>query len=555
MLGWVVDGVISAASDAGKIAGAALSGGLWYLLASLGSAGLTLVYGIARVRLEQTVSSELRTDVFSKIQELDHRYHDLNHSGGLITKATRDIDHVRIFFGDVAFEIVQFALIVGGSFVIILTLNWKLALLCYAVLPVTALLIYRAAKRLRNLYKQADDEYDGVTEILRENITGIRVVRAFGQEPREIVKFDGKVDSFFTKVMRSIDHFSFHLPLANCFFGLSTPIVLGAGGLMVMKGSITLGELTSCMFYLSIITRKMRMMDKIVDRTQNAVASADRINQILNAPSITLDRGRPAPARFSGRIRFEGVSFEYEPGKPVLHGLDLAIEPGETVAFVGPTGSGKSTAALLLSRFYDVTAGTLRIDGADVRDFSLTGLRSQVGFVFQEPFLFSDTVHANIAYGRPGASREDVEKAAREARIHDTICRLEAGYDTVIGERGITLSGGQKQRMTLARAVLLDPPILVLDDCTSSLDAVTEKEIREAMEAVAAKRTTVIIAQRVSTVKRADRIVVFDKGRIVQIGRHDDLIGQEGVYCDLFASQSFSARREAVLPQEAQCSI
>jgi ATP-binding cassette subfamily B protein len=239
----------------------------------------------------------------------------------------------------------------------------------------------------------------------------------------------------------------------------------------------------------------------------------------------------------------------------VLHNLDLAIEPGETVAFVGPTGSGKSTAALLLSRFYDVTAGTLRIDGTDVRDFSLTGLRSQVGFVFQEPFLFSDTVHANIAYGRPGAGREEVEKAAREARIHDTICRLEAGYDTVIGERGITLSGGQKQRMTLARAVLLDPPILVLDDCTSSLDAVTEKGIREAMEAVAAKRTTVIIAQRVSTVKRADRIVVFDKGRIVQIGRHDGLIGQEGVYRDLFASQSFFARREAVVPQEAQCSI
>lgn len=314
ILGWVVDGVINAASDAGKIARAALSGGLWYLLASLGSAGLSWIYGIARVRLEQTVINELRVDVFSKIQELSHRYHDLNHSGGLITKATRDIDYVRIFFGDVAFEIIQFAMIVGGSFLVILHLNWKLALLCYAVLPVTALLTLRAARRLRDLYKQADDEYDGVTEILRENITGIRVVRAFGQEPREIGKFDRKVDGFFAKLMRSIDHFSFHLPLANCFFGLSTPIVLGAGGLMVMKGAITLGDLTACMFYLSIITRKMRMMDKIVDRTQNAVASADRINQILQAPSITLDSGRPAPARFSGRIQFQGVSFEYEPG-------------------------------------------------------------------------------------------------------------------------------------------------------------------------------------------------------------------------------------------------
>lgn len=208
-----------------------------------------------------------------------------------------------------------------------------------------------------------------------------------------------------------------------------------------------------------------------------------------------------------------------------------------------------------MSRFYDVTSGVLRIDNADVRDFSLSGLRSQVGFVFQEPFLFSDTVHANIAYGRPCAGRDEVEKAAREARLHDTIRAFEAGYDTIIGERGITLSGGQKQRMTIARAVLLDPPILVLDDCTSSLDAVTEREIREAMEAVAVKRTTVIIAQRVSTVRRADRIVVFDKGRIVQIGRHEDLIGQEGVYRDLFASQSFSAPDRAAARQEAACSI
>lgn len=555
ILGLVVDRMTALAGAPERAAAAALTGGLWYLLAGLGSTLITYLYGRRRISLEQTVLCEMRTDLFSKIQSLSHRYHDENHSGGLITKATRDIDQVRIFFGDVAFEIVQFVLIIGGAFLVVLQLNWKLALLCYAVLPVTALLIFRAGRKLRDLYKQADDEYDGVTEILRENITGIRVVRAFGREAGEIGKFDGKVDSFFAKAIRSVDHFSFHLPLANCFFGLSTPLVLGFGGLMVMKGTVSLGDLTACMFYLSIITRKMRMMDKIVDRTQNAVASADRINGILNSEDGPPDGRLAAPARFAGRIRFEGVAFAYEPGKPVLHGLDLEIEPGETVAFVGPTGSGKSTAAMLLPRFYDVTGGAIRIDGTDIRDFRLAALRAQVGFVFQEPFLFSDSLRANIAYGRPEACAEEVEKAAREARIHDHAASLAEGYGTIIGERGITLSGGQKQRLTIARALLTDPPILVLDDCTSSLDAVTEREIREAMETTAKRRTTIIIAQRISTVRRADKIVVFDRGRIVQTGRHEELIGMEGMYRDLFLLQSFSGGPQTEQETERTCLI
>jgi ABC-type multidrug transport system fused ATPase/permease subunit len=295
------------------------------------------------------------------------------------------------------------------------------------------------------------------------------------------------------------------------------------------------------MFYLSIIMRKMRMINKLVDRTQNAVASTERLNQILDAESEITDSGITVIRNTKGRIAFNGVSFGYDKDKVILNKIDIVAEHGETIAFVGPTGSGKSTAAMLVPRFFDVTEGSITIDGIDIRELPLCHLRSLVGFVFQDPFLFSDTIAANIAYGRSDASMEEIIAAAKEARIHDYVMTLKDGYETIIGERGINLSGGQKQRLTIARALIYNPPILVFDDCTSSLDAVTEKGIRDAMTTAAGKRTRIIIAQRISTVRNADKIVVFNHGTVVQSGTHKDLIGAEGVYRDLFLGQSFSA--------------
>ncbi|MBL8024815.1 MAG: ABC transporter ATP-binding protein [Fibrobacteres bacterium] len=541
IIGRIIDNITLASSMPEKMAQAALLGSLAYFGASLGAALINVLFGILRIRLEQDIVSDLRNRIFTKIQSLSHKYHDNHHSGGIITKATRDIDHVRAFFGDISFDIFNFSVITIGAFIVFMNINWKLAIACYALLIPTILLIYRAGRKLRDLFKAADDEYDGVTEILRENITGIRVVRAFGKEHMEIGKFDAKVNSFFGKVMHSVKLFSFYLPMAFNLFGLSAPVVLLYGGYMAINGQITLGELTSCMFYLSIIMRKMRMINKMVDRTQNAVASTDRLNQILNAESDILDNGKTIISNAKGRIEFKGVTFGYDKNKPILNNVNVVAEPGETVAFVGPTGSGKSTAAMLIPRFFDVAGGTITIDGVDIREMPLCHLRSTVGFVFQDPFLFSDTIRANIAYGRCDATMEDVITAAKEARIHDYIMTLKDGYDTIIGERGINLSGGQKQRLTIARALIYNPPILVFDDCTSSLDAVTEKGIRDAMTTAAGKRTRIIIAQRISTIRRADKIAVFNHGSIIQSGTHNELIGIEGVYRELFLGQSFTA--------------
>lgn len=542
LLGMVVDRLTEASNAARPLLRPALEGAALYMAVALGLVVAGFVYSVLRTRLQQSILSDLRRGIFEKTQRLSFAYHDGHHSGGLITKATRDVDHMRMFFGHIVFEIAQLTVIVLGAVAMTTWIEWRLALVCLVFLPVTAYLIARVSGRLRRLFKDADDEYDNVTSALQENIGGIRVVKAFGQERNEIDKFEGRVGGFFTKLIRSVDYFALYIPFCNSLFALSIPTVLGYGGYLVIEGSMGIGALTAVVFYLNQISTRMRMLGRLVDRTQNAVASAERIYQILDAPeTISSDGGQPLPPR-RGAVRLDNVSFAYRSGHPVLHDISLDIAPGETVALVGPTGSGKSTAALLLPRFYDVQTGTVSIDGLDVREADLNELRRQVVMVFQEPFLFSATIAENIAYGVPDAPMERVRQAARVAQLDRFIEGLEKGYDTIVGERGINLSGGQKQRLTIARAVLTDPRVLILDDCTSSLDAVTEKELRSTIENVAAQRTTFVISQRVSTIRSADRIVVFREGNVVQQGTHDELIGVEGTYRELFHSQTFEVR-------------
>jgi ATP-binding cassette subfamily B protein len=539
----ILGNIINRLTEIGNLDQAVLSpviyGGLLYMAIALAFAVSNYYYGVGRSRIQAGILKDIRIAIFSKIQRLSFSYHDENHSGGIITKATRDVDHMRDFFGEVLFKIAEFTTIIFGSMAIITWINWKLGLISCVLLPATAMIIGIAGKRLRVLFKKADDEYDNVTSVLQESIKGIRVVKAFGQEPQEIGKYNTKVSGFFDKIVYSVDYFAFFIPLSNSVFALNIPIVLGFGGWMVAAGTLEIGDLAACIFYLSAISRRMRMLGRIVDRTQNAVASADRIYQILDAEESIRSAEKSETPTLRGKIRFKDVWFGYSNDKPVLKGVTIEIQPGETVAFVGATGSGKSTAAHLVPRFYDVTSGQITIDGNDIRQIELKWLRNRVAMVFQEAFLFSATITENIAYGKPDSGEEEIRTAAWVAQLGQFIDSLQDGYDTIIGERGINLSGGQKQRLTIARAILMNPAILILDDCTSSVDAITEKELKSTIDGAAKGHTTIIISQRISTVRRADRVIVFSEGKVVQEGTHDELISTPGVYHNIFYNQSF----------------
>jgi ABC-type multidrug transport system fused ATPase/permease subunit len=490
---------------------------------------------LLRTRLNTTVLCDLRVQLYSALQGLCFRFHDANRTGELITKTTRDIYRIHNFYAETIFLAAEFLFIGGGAAVLIGLSDIRLALLAFSTFPFAILVIWRTATRLREMSREVGDRYDEVTQVLQESIAGVRVVKAFAKESLEIDKFEGRIGAFLSRVISTADYFTLNLPLAGTLFNLSIPLTLGGGGLLVLRGSVGLGALVAALFYLMKIGTLMRVMNRIVQTTEEAAASADRVFAILDAEPHVTDRPQvtPLPPAGKGRVVFEGVRFSYRPGLAVLHDIDLTVEPGETIGIVGPTGAGKTTLMALIPRFYEVDAGRVLIDGVDVRDVRLEELRQAVSAIFQDTFLFSASVAENIAYGRPGTPREEVERAARAAQIHDFIAGLEQGYDARVGERGINLSGGQKQRLTIARAILLNPRVLIMDDSTASVDARTERRLQEAMAALARGRTTFIIAQRLSSVLAADRIVLLDDGRISAVGTHPQLLLSSRLYADM----------------------
>ena len=484
--------------------------------------------------ISQKVAYDLRSTIYDHLQRLSFAYHDTQQTGHLMSRATADVEGVRWFISLGLIRSVHLLVLFGGISGLLFVTNWKLGLISLGVLPLVGARATFVSRRLRVVWRNIQDMRGRMGANLQENLAGARVVKAFSRESFESRKFDkGAVELANENVLASQIQAS-NAPLMNFIFAVITIAVLWVGAREVVAGNMTPGELTQFIFYLMLLAFPVRIVGWVITMFSRAASSGERIFEILDAPSPVQEA--PDAKKLEsvrGKVDFRNVSFRYEGAAPTLQHIDLEVEPGQVVALLGAAGSGKTTVVHLLPRFYDVTQGSILIDGTDVRDLTLDSLRREVGIVQQEVFLFGDTVRNNIAYATPDAPLEDVKRAAEAARISDFIESLPKGYDSWVGERGITLSGGQKQRISIARTLLMDPRILVLDDSTASVDTETEMLIQEALKVLIKGRTTFVIAQRLSTVRNADLILVLDQGRIAERGAHSELLAAGGIYREI----------------------
>jgi ATP-binding cassette subfamily B protein len=513
----------------------------WYLggLAGAAVAAMLLDWGRLYVlsRGSERVSADLRSRTYAHLQRLSLEFFGGKRTGDLMSRISSDSERLCNFL---SLNLVDFAtdvLMILMTAAILLTLDWPLALAALCPFPVIVWLVYRVRGRLLSGYRQAGAAWGALTSVLADAIPGIRVVKAFAQEQREIDRFDRANDRVFGTNDRLNRVWSLFGPLVTLLTATGLLIVWAFACYRVSFGALTVGVLTAFLAYMARFYARVESMIRMASSVQRAAASSQRIFEILDRSPSVPEPTRPVePGRLKGRIELAGVRFKYG-AREVLHGLDLVIEPGEMVGLVGPSGAGKTTLINLICRFYDVAAGAVLVDGCDVRSFPVEAYRKNIGVVLQDAFLFYGTVADNIAYGRPGATREEVVAAARSARAHEFILRLPNGYDSVVGERGQALSGGERQRISIARALLTDPRLLILDEATSSVDTETEREIQAALDHLVRGRTTIAIAHRLSTLRRADRLVVMDRGRIAEVGRHDALIEAGGIYARLHRAQ------------------
>jgi ABC-type multidrug transport system fused ATPase/permease subunit len=481
------------------------------------------------------VEMDMRSGLYARLVRLSFGFYDRHQTGQLMSRATVDLQGVRFFLGYGLIFFFQNVLTVVSVTIVLFFFEWKLALILLATTPLLVLLAYRYSHVSHPTLREVQQRLADVATVAEENIVGVHVVKAFAQEPAEEEKFRIRSELVFDQTLRANRQRALYVPLISFVPLLAQAAVLLVGARMVADGTLTPGSFVAFNLYLAILVVPLRALGMWIGQSQRATASGERIFQIIDEPEEIADRpgAQPLPPG-DGNIRFEDISFEYAPGRPVLRGIDLDVTAGKTIALIGHTGSGKTTLTSLVPRFYDTTAGRVVIDGADVRDVTLKSLRGAVGVIAQDPFLFSASVRENIAFGRPDLSIEEIERVARAAQAHEFIEDLPNGYDTVIGERGITLSGGQRQRIAIARALAIDPRILILDDATASVDATTEARIRVGFRAAMHNRTTLIIAHRLSTIALADEIVVLDDGRIVARGTHDELITSSLVYREIY---------------------
>ncbi|HEX5557495.1 MAG TPA: ABC transporter ATP-binding protein [Gaiellales bacterium] len=482
-------------------------------------------------RLSLAVEYDLRNAMYRHLQRLSFGFYDRHQTGQLMSRATVDLQSVRFFLGYGLIFFSQNLITVVIVIAALVAIDWQLALIAIAISPAMMVAAYRYSRISHPVLKDVQQRIADVTTHAEENIVGVRVVKAFAQEERETGRFAALAQRVFDQAVRAAAIQARYVPMLQSLPNLAIAAVLLVGGYGVIHGTLTLGSFFAVNGYLLLLVVPLRSVGMWVGQYQRAMASGERIFEVLDVDRDIVERpeARPLPDG-PGQIRLEGVEFGYEPGRPVLRDVDLDVAAGSTVALIGPTGCGKTTLTALIPRFYDVGAGRVTVDGADVRDVKLDSLRADVGIVSQDTFLFSTTVAENIAYGTPAATPEEIVRAARQAQAHEFICDLPDGYETRVGERGLTLSGGQRQRIAIARALLMNPRILILDDATASVDATTEAKIKLALREVMKGRTTLIIAHRLSTISLAERVVVLEAGRIVAQGTHADLIEASDVY-------------------------
>jgi ATP-binding cassette subfamily B protein len=482
-------------------------------------------------RLSLAVEYDLRNAMYRHLQRLSFGFYDRHQTGQLMSRATVDLQSVRFFLGYGLIFFSQNVITVVIVVAALVAIDWQLALIALAISPAMMVAAYRYSRISHPVLKDVQQRIADVTTHAEENIVGVRVVKAFAQEERETRRFAALAQRVFDQAIRAARIQARYVPMLQSLPNLAIAAVLLVGGYGVIHGTLTLGSFFAVNGYLLLLVVPLRSVGMWVGQYQRAMASGERIFEVLDVDRDIVERpdARPLPDG-PGHIRLEGVEFGYEPGRPVLRDVDLDVAAGSTVALIGPTGCGKTTLTALIPRFYDVGAGRVTVDGADVRDVTLDSLRADVGIVSQDTFLFSTTVAENIAYGTPDATPEEIVRAARQAQAHEFICDLPDGYETRVGERGLTLSGGQRQRIAIARALLMNPRILILDDATASVDATTEAKIKLALREVMKGRTTLIIAHRLSTISLAERVVVLEAGRVVAQGTHAELIEANDVY-------------------------
>ncbi len=487
----------------------------------------------------QGAAFDLRNDIFSRLQRLSFSYYDRTQTGQLMIRATDDVEKVRLFIAQGLILAVQAFLLLIATLIILLSTNWQLTLSIFPILPFTIILFTIFGRIAQPLFEKSQRLLAALNTVLQENVAGIRVVKSFVREGREQQRFDEATNVLMAQRLHISRTFSILFPLIFLLANVGQVIVLYFAGRQIIPGLIGLGEYQSFALYLIYIFFPLGQLGFIISLMAQAAASATRIFEILDTESEVRNRpGARDLATISGDVEFEGVTFRYfESGENVLDDVSFRVEAGQTVALLGATGSGKTTIINLIPRFYDVTEGVVRIDGVDIRDATLDSLRSQIGIVLQETNLFSGSIQENIAFGRPDASAEEVEAAARAAAAHDFIMEFPEGYATSVGERGATLSGGQKQRIAIARALLLDPHLLILDDSTSAVDFTTERRIQQALDNLMKGRSSFVIAQRISTVLGADLIIVLERGSVAAMGSHAELMENSPIYAEIYNSQ------------------
>lgn len=514
----------------------------WLVLALIGltllKGVLTFVQGRWTEMCSQGVTYDLRNQIYGKLSFLSFSYHDKTETGQLLSRAVQDVERIRFLTGRATLRLIEGTVLLVGTAAILISMNVRLALLALAAMPILVYRAVRFARQLRPLSLELQNQLGVLTTRLEQNLRGTRVVKSFAQERAEIERFERDNNRWFDLAATAARLRSLNAPLLALIANAGLVFVVWYGGRLAIRGELTLGELVAFITYLSQLAEPVRRVGMIIPVLAIATSAGQRIFEILDAKSEVDERpGARALPALRGHVRFDRVSFAYAGRNHVIDNVSFDALPGQVIALLGATGSGKSTITNLIPRFYDTIEGTIIVDGYDIRDVTVNSLREQIGIVLQETTLFAATVRENIAFGRPGATEEQVIEAARAAQAHDFIQTMEHGYDTPVGERGVTLSGGQKQRIAIARALLKDPRILILDDATSSVDTETEQLIQQALAHLMQGRTSFVIAQRLSTVRTADLILLLDNGRVAARGTHDELLRSCGLYSDIYYRQ------------------
>jgi ABC-type multidrug transport system fused ATPase/permease subunit len=514
--------------------------------------GLTLINGLFTFfsgrwteLASQSVAYDLRNAIHDKLQSLSFSYHDRSETGQLLARSVGDVDRIRFLTGRAFLRMITVTVLIITVAIAMFTMNWRLALLTLTTIPFLAYGAMDFGRRFRPMFRAIREQMDGLTTRLEQNLRGARIVTAFAQEEKEIQRFDDKNTEVFQLNIAAARIRATNMPLLQLIASAGTVLVLIYGGQLVIREQLTLGELVAFTTYVGQLTMPVRRLGWVIAAIAQSIASGERIFEILDAKSEVEDRPDAKPlGEIAGHVRFQDVSFAYFGRHNVLKDVDFEVKPGTVVALLGTTGSGKSSVINLIPRFYDPTEGRILVDGQDIRQVTVNSLREQIGIVLQDTTLFATTIRENIAFGRPDAAEADIVAAAKAASAHDFIMELQEQYETPVGERGMTLSGGQKQRIAIARAILKDPRILILDDATSSVDTDTEALIQDALAKLMKGRTSFVIAQRLSTVRQADQVLVLDRGQIVARGyrtadhtAHDELLRTSGLYAEIYHRQ------------------